>query len=83
MMLIYTHTLPVDWSDNETPCWLVAAFIAPKEIRKEISKWCYETFGESEFNHLTHQTRWKNWIPYGEVHFSRIEDLEWFLLRWS
>jgi len=81
-MFIHTYTQPTDWRDNETS-WHVAAFMTPKENRKEITKWCYKTFGPPGFRHLTHDTRWKDSIQYGEVYFSREQDLSWFSLRWS
>jgi len=80
-MHIHTYTHKKDWR-NETP-WLVAAFMTPKENRKEITRWCYKTFGTPGMNHLTRQIRWKDSIQFGEVYFMHEKDLEWFLLRWS
>ena len=81
-MFIHTYTqkkLP----HEEGIEWYVASFKTPGENRKEITKWCYNTFGAPGVNHNTHQTRWKDSINWGEAIFSRKEDLEWFVLRWS
>ncbi len=80
-MFIHTYIQMKDWRGADE--WRVAAFLTPKENRSEITKWCYKTYGAPGMNHLTHQIRWKDSIRYGEVYFSRQEDLEWFLLRWS
>lgn len=81
-MFVHTYTQSKDWRDYSTS-WKVAAFMTPKENRKEITKWCYKTFGAPGMNHLTKQIRWKDSIQYGEVYFSNQKDLEWFVLRWS
>lgn len=68
---------------TDKPCKYVAAFESKRENRAEITKWCYETFGRPGYHHLIDQTRWKDGIQWGEIFFSRKEDLEWFVLRWS
>lgn len=80
-MFIHTYEQMKDWRDA-TP-WLVAAFMTSKENRKEITKWCYKTFGTPGMNHLTKQIRWKDSIQYGEIYFIDQKDLEWFVLRWT
>ena len=83
-MFIHTYERTNSIVDFDLPDgkWHVAAFTLPKNY-SEIQEWCHKTFGSPGFNHLTHQTRWKDEIRYGEAYFSRIEDLEWFVLRWS
>lgn len=82
-MFIHTYTQKnFDVQEPEIKKWYIAAFTLPKN-HYEIYDWCYHTFGPSGFNHNTRQTRWGDEIRYGEVYFSRREDLEWFLLRWS
>ena len=82
-MFIHTYTHKnYDSLAPEIERWHVAAFTLPKDYY-EIYDWCYHTFGPSGFNHLTHQTRWADEIRHGEAYFSRKEDLEWFVLRWS
>ncbi len=81
-MFIHTYTQPRDWRDPDIN-WLVAAFKTPKENRKEITRWCYKTFGPPGMNHLTKQVRWKDSIQYGEVYFSNQEDQLMFVLKWS
>lgn len=63
--------------------WHVAAFTLQKDMLGPMTKWCYETFGNSGYHPLTDEYRWSDDIRYGEVQFSRKEDLEWFVLRWS
>lgn len=84
-MFIHAYEIPVDVLNSDDQTWYIAAF---KQMTKvddvvEMKKWCWKTFGEPEFNHLTFQTRWKDSIEYGEVYFSRKQDLEWFVLKWS
>ena len=86
-MFIHTYETPalVINFDTEVCLWYVAAF---KQLTKvddvvAMKQWCWKTFGEPEFNHLTFQTRWKDRIEYGEVSFSRKQDLEWFILRYQ
>jgi hypothetical protein len=81
-MFIHTYTQQKDWRDTSTS-WKVAAFLVSKEHRREITRWCYKTFGAPGMNHLTKQIRWKDSIQYGEVYFSNQKDLEWFVLRWE
>ncbi len=81
-MFIHTYQESKDWRGGNM-YWHVAAFNTPKENRKEITKWCYKTFGTPGMNHLTKQIRWKDSIQYGEVYFDHQKDLEWFVLRWS
>ena len=82
-MFIHTYTQKnYDSLVPEIEKWYVAAFTTPKNYY-EIAEWCHNTFGQPGFNHLTHQTRWADEIYYGEAYFSRQEDLEWFVLRWS
>ncbi len=80
-MFVHTYQHQEDWRDPVP--WHVAAFLTPKENRKEITRWCYKTFGIPGMNHLTKQIRWKDSIQYGEVYFINQKDLEWFVLRWS
>ena len=63
--------------------WHVATFKTKLEQRPEIRRWCYKIYGEPGYNYNTHELRWKDSIQYGEIYFSRPEDLEWFVLRWS
>lgn len=81
-MFIHTYDLKRDEDGSGEGPWHIAAFTLPKHYNS-IIEWCYTTFGQPGFNHLTHQTRWKDEIFYGEVYFSRKEDLTWFMLRWS
>ena len=81
MMFIHTYELMKDADGSGGGPWHVAAFTAPRSYR-EIVEWCLKTFGPAGY-HDTPQARWKNDIFYGEVYFSRQEDLEWFVLRWS
>jgi hypothetical protein len=74
-MFIHTYELETAWQ--------VAAFKTPKENRREITRWCYQTFGTPGMNTLTKQTRWKDSIQYGEIYFGSKEDLMMFVLRWS
>jgi hypothetical protein len=83
MMNIHTYDFLKDMLYSSEGSWYVAAFMTPKENRKEITKWCYKTYGAPGMNHLTKQIRWKDSIQYGEVYFSHQKDLEWFILRWS
>ncbi len=80
-MFIHTYEQVKDW--RGATLWLVAAFMTPKENRKEITKWCYKTDGAPGMNTFTKQTRWKDSIQYGEVYFISKEDLMMFVLRWS
>lgn len=68
---------------NET--WWVAAFKMPRYGSQvdEMRAWCYKTFGQSGYHPLTDEFRWRDDIPYGEVRFSRKQDLEWFVIKWS
>lgn len=65
--------------------WHVAVFKMPARtsIIDDIRSWCYNAFGRPGYFPLTDEFRWNDDIFYGEVQFSRKEDLEWFLLRWS
>lgn len=63
--------------------WHMATFESIKEKRPVLTKWCYEVFGPPGHQHLTHETRWKDGIQFGEIYFARKADLEWFILRWS
>jgi len=80
-MFIHTYQQGIDWRGANP--WQVAAFMTPKENRREITRWCYQTFGTPGMNTLTKQTRWKDSIQYGEVYFGSKEDLMMFVLRWS
>ncbi len=80
-MFIHAYEQMKDWRDA-TP-WHVAAFMTPKENRKEITRWCYQTFGAPGMNTLTKQTRWKDSIQYGEAYFRHEKDLTLFILRWA
>lgn len=86
-MFIHTYNLQRDEDGAGEGPWHVAAFTVPASAGPKhftnISMWCHATFGTPGFNHLTHQTRWKDEIFHGEAYFSRKEDLEWFLLRWA
>jgi hypothetical protein len=87
-MFIHTYTSPpyelIPENDYACDIKYYAAFKAnTKEIRAEITRWCYKTYGNPGFNTNTQQIRWSDGIKWGEVIFSRKEDLEWFLLRWS
>ncbi len=84
-MFIHTYDLKRDEDGTGGGPWHVAAFTLRKnpENYNQIIEWCYKIFGPPGFNALTYQTRWKDEIFYGEVLFSRKEDLEWFVLRWS
>lgn len=81
-MYIHTYETASDFLTDK-PCKYVAAFESKRENRAEITQWCYKSFGPAGFRHLTNETRWKDSIQWGEVYFSRKEDLEWFVLRWS
>lgn len=82
-MFIHTYTQKnYDAWNPEIEKWHVAAFTLPKN-HNDMYDWCYKTFGQPGFNNLTHKTRWGDEIRHGEVYFSRKEDLEWFVLRWS
>ena len=83
IMFIHTYDLIKDVLYSSEGSWYIAAFETPRQNRPEITKWCYKTFGAPGMNHLTKQIRWKDGILYGEIYFSRKEDLEWFVLRWS
>lgn len=82
-MLIHTYRTQdtnADWADYG---WHVAAFNSPKENRAEITRWCYRTFGPAGRPNGATETRWKDSIRFGEIYFSREEDLLIFTLRWS
>lgn len=84
-MFIHTYEVPVDVVNFKGEVWYVAAF---KQITKvdavvEMKKWCWKAFGKPGHNDLTYETRWKDGVAYGEIYFSRKQDLEWFVLRWS
>jgi hypothetical protein len=81
-MFIHTYETTKDFLTDK-PRKYVAAFESKRENRAEITQWCYKAFGPPGFNHLTFETRWKDSINWGEVYFSRKEDLEWFVLKWS
>lgn len=49
----------------------------------KIRQWCYETFGSSGYLVNTDEVRWIDSIHFGEIEFSREEDLAVFLLKWS
>lgn len=78
-MLIHTYKS----TDMHREPWHVAAFTAKKETRPDITRWCYQTYGAPGYRANTAEIRWKDAIQYGEIHFSRKQDLEWFLLKWS
>ena len=82
-MFIHTYDLIKDVDANSVINWHVAAFETPRQNRKEITKWCYQTYGTPGMNPHTTQIRWKDSIQYGEVYFSSKEDLMMFVLRWS
>ena len=87
-MFIHTYETPapvISQFDTEVCLWYVAAFKQMTKVDEvvEMKKWCWQTFGTPEHNHLTFQTRWKDSIEYGEVYFSRKQDLEWFVLKWQ
>lgn len=82
MMFIHTYeTQRQDpkWSDYG---WYVAAFKTSIEQQKEITRWCYRTFGPAGRPKGATETRWKNSIRFGEIHFKNQKDLAWFVLRW-
>lgn len=81
-MFIHTYETTSDFLTDK-PCKYVAAFTLQKGMLESMTEWCHVTFGPEGYQPLTHETRWKNDIFYGEVFFSRKEDLEWFVLRWS
>lgn len=53
----------------------------------DLSWWCYNSFGPGlgEFRMDNSKTvfRWINDIKWGELRFSKEEDLNWFLLKWT
>lgn len=81
-MFIHTYDLKKDEDGVGEGPWHVAAFTCPRHYHV-IQEWCHRTFGPDRVDHNTHQLRWKDQIYYGEVYFSRKEDLTWFVLRWS
>lgn len=81
-MFIHAYETTSDFLTDK-PCKYVAAFKSNKENRSEITRWCYEAFGPPGWQPNIYQTRWKDSIQWGELYFSRKEDLEWFVLRWS
>jgi hypothetical protein len=78
VMLIHSYQPP--YKD-----YFVAAFQSPLMpfIELEIGQWCYNSFGPSGYRKGTGEVRWRDDIHYGEVTFSREEDLTLFLLKWS
>ena len=81
-MLIYTHEITNDMQGFGRK-WHVASFSAKKEDRPEIARWCYQAFGVPGYLPMIDDIRWKDGINYGEIIFSRKQDLEWFILRWT
>lgn len=75
-----TQNTNADWSDYG---WYVAAFETPRENRPEITRWCYKAFGPAGRPKGAAETRWKDGIRFGEIHFKHKQDLEWFVLKWS
>ena len=64
--------------------WYIAAFQNHKQVDLgAIRRWCYQTYGVPGIHVDTDEIRWQDNIKFGEVRFSRKEDLEWFVLRWS
>jgi hypothetical protein len=83
-MFIHTYSIQKDVLHDDNSLWYVAAFeTLPQDKIIDMTVWCVDSFGNPGFNHLTYQTRWNNGIRYGEIHFDRKSDLEWFMLRWS
>lgn len=75
-MLVHTYKPP--YKDYH-----VVAFQSPVSNAREIGQWCYTSFGPSGYLHNTAEVRWRDDIHYGEVTFSREEDLALFLLKWA
>ena len=71
-MFIHVHP------DFLYPGWNVAAFSNSAQNLDEIKDWCYNTYGESNYD-----AGWIDLIKHGEVVFKRDSDLNLFLLRWS
>jgi hypothetical protein len=84
-MYIHSYEVPVDRKNYDDEVWYVAAF--EKSYTHDdlvaLRTWCYQTFGETGYNRLTCQTRWRDEIIYGEVYFKNKDDLLMFVLRWS
>jgi len=53
----------------------------------EIRKWCYDMFGPGLGEHRVESSpfihRWVDDVEWGEIKFSREEDLGLFLLKWG
>ena len=53
----------------------------------EIRQWCYDMFGPGLGEHRIDESpfihRWVDDVEWGEIKFSREEDLGLFLLRWG
>jgi hypothetical protein len=83
-MFIHTYTEDQPRIPRCTRCY-VAAF-GLKDLKDAdldaIGEWCYNTFGAPGWRPWTAETRWTDNIRFGEIAFSRKEDLEWFVLRW-
>ena len=75
-----TQNTNANWSDYG---WYVAAFESPMENSREITRWCYRTFGPAGKPKGAVETRWKDSIRFGEIYFRDHKDLVMFVLRWS
>ena len=81
---MYIHHYFEEWPTEECGGYYVAAFRTPTyENANDIRVWCWETFGQQGFKPDTHEVRWKDGITFGEIRFSRKQDIEWFLLKWE
>lgn len=62
-----------------------AAFLEESELKDELSKWCYDTFGEpAQSLHYTDVNEcWHDAIVYGEIYFKSDAELTLFKLKWE
>jgi hypothetical protein len=72
--------------NGESHWYMACIWLSPKETaetKKEIQKWCYQTYGEQGLRVNTLDIVWLDELDSGSVSFNRERDLAMFLLRWS
>lgn len=83
-----TQTKLYTYKETNTPYWVVAFSLdtlTEKDLQ-DMTRWCYNMFGPGLGEYRVENSpfihRWINDIKWGELRFSREDDLYWFILRW-